>query len=703
MALPTPQVDVTLDPAPIADAIAASIQTVMQPLIGSMQSMTDKFEQVAEELVTPDEGDGEKLGVAGVLNQQLEVMQMQYEKLDGIFNFTKGADTKLHSIMYDALTNRKNQETLEEIRDAVRDEMDALGAKLEQSDASREEDAEEQSDADEEAREFDRETADNTREIADAAGEASEGMPDMPPPADAGDKPEKGAKQKAPKGDGILGGIFKEIKGFLKVIGKIGLMIGLLAAAVFGAGDGVFVKIKELFNRMVEVLAPVLETLMTKVVPPLLDVLMVVMDAFMQIVEALMPIVIQIIETLLPPVIDLFMTIVDVFMRLVEVLLPPIMQIVDAALPVVTQLVELLASVLMTLVDALMPVLEPLIGFIADTVVVVIELIGAVIGGVLKFFSDPLGYIQDGLSYLADGGDMILSGLGGFINGLIEFIAGLVEKIPFVGDSAAAGLRSLKVSFGDAAEERMEQRATERAERAADRVVDEIDMSAPPDEFKAAIEQRVADGDMTPEVAGILQQQYEEQSGDQGTAPTPSTPTSTNDATGVQTADVPDIGTIDADKMINVTMPEGLGPVSGQQIMVTKSPDSEGNIYAYTPDGKPIGKVEAASDLGKVISQLSAEESINQQVAAESSIDASALPVDTEQLPTGSAVIDTATAETEEAQSLAMSGGGSMNTNMAMTSVDQSQRVVNQNSTTGIIYTGGQSSLGGRSGPGIPG
>jgi len=242
MALPTPQVDVTLDPAPIADAIAASIQTAMQPLIGSMQSMTDKFEQVAEELVTPDEGDGEKLGVAGVLNQQLEVMQMQYEKLDGIFNFTKGADTKLHSIMYDALTNRKNQETLEEIRDAVRDEMDALGAKLEQNDGSREEDAEEQSDADEEARELDRETADNTREIADGAGEASEGMPDMPTPAGAGDKSEKGAKQKAPKGDGILGDIFKDIKGFLKVIGKIGLMIGLLAAAVFGAGDGVFVK-----------------------------------------------------------------------------------------------------------------------------------------------------------------------------------------------------------------------------------------------------------------------------------------------------------------------------------------------------------------------------------------------------------------------------------------------------------------------------
>ena len=600
MALPTPQVDVTLDPAPIADAIAASIQSVMQPLIGSMQTMTDKFEQVAEELITPEDGDGEKLGIAGVLDEQLEVMRMQYEKLDGIFNFTKGADTKLHSIMYDALTNRKNQQTLEEIRDAVRDEMDALGAKLEQSDAQREDQADEQSDAVEEGRDYSQETADNTREIADAAREGSEGMPDMPAPADAGDKPAKEGKAKAPKGDGILDSVFKEIKGFLKLVGKIGLLIGLAAAAVFGAGDGVFVKIKELFNRLVEALAPVLETLMTKVVPPLLDVLMVVMDAFMQIVEALMPVVIQIVETLLPPVIDLFMTIVDVFMKLVEVLLPPIMQVVDAALPVVTQLVELLAEVLMTLVDALMPVLEPLVGFIANTLVAVIELIGTVIGGVLKFFTDPVGYIQYGLSYLADGGDMILSGLGGFINGLIEFIAGLVEKIPFIGEDAAAGLRGLKVSFGDAAEERMEQRATERAERAADRVIDEIDMSAPPEEFKAALDQKVADGDMTPEVAAILQQRYEEQDGD--TVQQNTSATTGNDATTAQTtADVPDIGTIDADKMVTVTMPEGLGVVSGQTVMLTKTPDSDGNIYAYTPDGKPIGKIEAGSELGKIV------------------------------------------------------------------------------------------------------
>ena len=704
MALPTPnsEVKATIDPQPIADAIGATLEKVFTPLMGRLESLTGTMSVEVENI---EDFVQEQVDADPIAQAQLEMQQQMFEKLDGIHNFTNDSQKYLYSINYDAMMNRKNQATLEDIRDTIRDEADAIAAKLEQPEmeepdaeqvAPPEENAGEEKDAE---RDYLEEIADNTKIMADGVKEAGEGMPenDGEKPTNPGDPNDKKTDKKQ---EGALSKALGPIKDFAKMVGKIFLVLGALAAAVFAANDSVFVKLKDLFDRLVKVIAPILEMIMERVLPPLLDALMLVADAFMQIVEALMPPLLNLIDQVLPPIMDLVMMIIDVFMQIVEMVMPHLITIIEAAIPPLIGLVELMTKIFMMLVENLMPILEKVLPIVAETLVVVFEVIGALIEGMMTFFTSPMSYIEDGLSYLADGGDFILMGLGNFINGIIEFIAGLAENIPFVGDEAAAGLRSMKVSFGEAAEERMERRATERAERAADRVVDEVDFDLPIEEFKASLDAQVEEGNMSPEVASILMQRKEEGttnetkggSGDSG-----------SDATQAGTGGAPeiDIPEFDAEQLVQVNVPQGVPLLGGKSIYVSKSADSDGNVYAYDADGSPLGSLPADSPEAQVLMKLASAEGVEGTVAQDTSIDATAMTVDAAELPTGGVAIDTATQQQEEAQSSATSSDNVNISPVIAPTTSSSTAVVNKN-TTGVIYTGGKSSLGGRGGPGLP-
>jgi hypothetical protein len=710
MALPTPNTEVTakIDPQPIADAISEALERVFTPLMGRLESLAGTMSVEVENIeeIAPDAVDADPIAQA-----QLEMQQVMAERLEGILNWTRESHTKLHSMHYDSLMNRKNQATLEEIRDTIRDEMDAIAMKLEQP-------AEEETDADvadvkeegseggdaERATELEllEQIADNTKVMADGVKEAGEGMPEddgKPDPTNPANKNAKGPNTK--KEESALSKLLGPIRDFAKQVGKIFLVLIAVTAAVFAANDSVFVKLKELFERLVAVIAPILEMIMERLLPPLLDAVMMLADVFMQIVEALMPPLLNLIDQVLPPIMDLLMMVIDVFMQVVEMLMPPLIQIIEAAIPPLIGLIELISQIFLMLVENLMPILEPMIGFIADTLVVVFGLIGSVIEGMINFFKAPMSYIDDGLSYLADGGDMILSGIGGFINGLIEFVAGLVENIPFVGEGAAESLRGMKVSFGERAEARMAKRATERAERAADRVVDEVDFDLPIEEFKASLDAQVEEGNMSPEVASILMQRKEDGmtnenkasgGGDSGSDATPAP--SGSDAP----IEAPEF---DAEKLVQVTVPNGVPVLGGKTIYLSKSPDSDGNLYAYDMDGNPIGKLAADTPAAQILMKSASEEGVEGTVAQDTSIDGTAMPVDAGELPTGGVAIDTATQQQEEAQSSATSSDNVNISPIIAPTTSSSTAVVNKN-TTGIIYTGGKSSLGGRNGPGLP-
>ena len=279
MALPTPnsEVKATIDPQPIADAIGATLEKVFTPLMGRLESLSGTMSVEVENI---EDFVQEQVDADPIAQAQLQMQQQMFEKLDGINRFTKGAESYLHSIHYDTLTNRKNQATLEEIRDSIRDEMDAIAMKLEQPAdeepdadvAEVEEEVSEGGDAERETEEgLLKEIAENTKVMADGVREAGEGMPenDGETPTNPADPNAKGPDTK--KEEGAMSKMLGPIKDFAKMIGKIFLVLGAVAAAVFAANDSVFVKLKELFERIVAVIAPILELIMERVLPPLLD------------------------------------------------------------------------------------------------------------------------------------------------------------------------------------------------------------------------------------------------------------------------------------------------------------------------------------------------------------------------------------------------------------------------------------------------
>ena len=127
-----------------------------------------------------------------------------------------------------------------------------------------------------------------------------------------------------------------------------------------------------------------------------------------------------------------------------------------------------------------------------------------------------------------------------------------------------------------------------------------------------------------------------------------------------------------------------------------------GNVYAYDADGSPLGSLPADSPEAQVLMKLASAEGVEGTVAQDTSIDGTAIPADAAELPTGSVAIDTATQQQEEAQSSATSGGENVNISPVIAPTTSSSTAVVNKNTTGIIYTGGKSSLGGRGGPGLP-
>ena len=709
MALPTPnsEITATVDPQPIADAIAKAIDAVVQPLIKVMDNVgsSDDTEMLEE---IGDQADGSKL-TNDLLQEQIALQSHMADRLEGIFNFTRGTETNVHSLAYDGVQQRKNPEKLDAIREAIlKSNFDGPVipvAQVGKSDATLEKEAQEGADipdadkeeeGQEEQRHYLKEIADNTKIMADGVKEAAEATPDLikPNEDDQDDPNEKEDKEKS-SGDGVLGGIMKEIGGFLKLFAKIAGMVALFAAAVFAANDSVFVKLKELFQRLVQVIAPIIKTLMENVLPPLIDVLMLVADAFMQVVEALMPPILNLVEQVMPPLMDLLVTIIDVFMQVVEMVMPKLTQVIEAALPPLVDLIKLVADLFLMIVDLLLPVVEPMITFVAESLVAVFGFIGDLISGITRFFSDPIGYLQDGISYVADGGDMILVGIANFINGLIEFIAGLVEKIPFVGEGAARGLRSMKVNFGKAAEERMEKRAAQRTERAYDRVVDEMDFSMSANEFQEAVAAKIEAGDFSAEIGQMLIDRHAKQQETSGGG-TSGTPTGAgSDATQITSLSGVDMPEFDAEGMVQIPLPGMLQKFLGDtSALVSKTP-VDGKFHLYKNDGTPITSVIADEPVGQIIGALAQEKGLDPSVAEATSIDSTQMPVDAAELPTGGATVSTATSDLEETQALA-AAGGDVAISPTIVSQDQSTNVINQKNSTGVIHTGGGSSLGGR-------
>lgn len=437
-------------------------------------------------------------------------------------NFVKGMSSQVYSMHMDALQNRGLKKTADEILDQMR--MQEELEELKNADANK-------VSSDEPPKE------DATNETSEHETGPMHQDADKEDPNDAAqENNEKAAKQDDDQGkkkqgvvgkmmSSMLGGIKNMIgsivKGFQKFIKFFLFGLAALAGAalmVTGQGVEIFRMMREAFDNLVSMLAPVVEAAMS-VFGGLLQMILATSNA-------LMPAITAILEQLVPVV----KTIVDVIMRLFNIILAAIEPILDIlvnqVLPPLVQVFNSLVGFFMMLVDFL----EPIVLMLGNLVGVVATNLGQFFQGFNDFLS-MLGAFMDGdmaavNRYALDMQDRLPIMIANSINGIIDFIAGLVEMVPGKrAKKAAAALRDMKVEFGDRAQARIDKRGEEDGSTAA-RKAKEVDFELPAAEFKAALEAKVADGSLSETVAGQLMTMKEEQDASKAALEVPAGPDS---------------------------------------------------------------------------------------------------------------------------------------------------------------------------------
>ena len=460
-------------------------------------------------------------------------------------NFVKGMSSQVHSMHFDALKQRKNSENyklLEEIRDNT-------GSGDSDDDAKKAPPQQEQ------------EQEDATNETSEHETGPMHQDADKEDPNDAAQKNnEKTAKQDDDQGkkkqgvvgkmmSSMLGGIKNMIgsivKGFQKFIKFFLFGLAALAGAalmVTGQGVEIFRLMREAFDNLVKMLAPVVDAAMS-IFGGLLQMILTTSNA-------LMPAITAILEQLVPVV----KTIVDVIMRLFNVILAAIEPILDVivnqVLPPLIQAFNTLVGFFMMLVDFL----EPFIVVLAELLSVTGDNLGQFFAGFNDFLSILEGFMSGDMEavnrYALDMQDRLPIMIANSINGIIDFVAGLIEMIPGKkSKKIAAGLRDMRVEFGDRAQARIDKRG-EADGSTAERKAKEVDFELPAAEFKAALEAKVADGSLTETVAGQLMTMKEEQDAAKAALEVPAGPDSAamimeaiSDSLASSTAETADMAT----------------------------------------------------------------------------------------------------------------------------------------------------------------
>lgn len=494
-------------------------------------------------------------------------------------------------------------------------------------------------------------------------------------PTDTANDPNAGGDDKPKEQESAISNVFKSIKKFLGKIGMLFIAAGLLVGGILSGGAGdFFEKLKEGFNRLVEALAPIIQVLFETVMPVVFDVMGKLVDAFATIVEVLAPILKTIIETVLPPVLKTIGLLVEVFTKIVKFL-------------------------------------SPVMAFIAEAVAEAFAAVLAVVNGVLKFLTDPIGYIQDGLSYLADGGDRIIAGFADMINGIVDFIADIVAKFS---ESKAEALRSVKVEFGDEARARMDQREQERQAREAARNGEE----APALEDEPPVE-NVTQTDTNESGKNIEASQYNRQRRRGRTTDPTVDPEDVErlqesqqqttraarrrgrGATRVETNAGPALVETDQDaakvdpttEIINiirskdpqvkdgvVTIVKGVG--RSKRRAALRASDLEG--HGFTPEEVTAAMTAAGATPSKTSPGLFETES---QVMLE--------PTSAQQ--ESGERMSLATTETQQATEAATAAAAGAGANIVAPMNNSNVQNINSSTSTGVIYTGERDSLGGRS------
>jgi hypothetical protein len=405
-------------------------------------------------------------------------------------NFVKGMASQVHSMHFDALKQRKNADNhalLQKIADNTQTTAERVPPPQDESDAEKED--EESSvpgapgeDQNDKAQENNKAVKSPAGMALSVVGKALGGMV-------------KGIGSLFGK---MFSGLKKMFSGMVKAFAKFAkfFMIGIAALAlaalmVTKQGIELFRGMREMFDNLVAMLAPVVEILM--------EVFSVVMEVFLKIANTIMPIVTNFLTTILPTIKSVLTILGDMLMMLVDFIAPMVETIVNTILPALMPVIELIMVVLKGILDTLLNVLKPIFAVL----MIVFQALANVFGFIASIAMAVIALFTEGpavaFDMLKNAGDFIIAGIGDLINGIIEFLASIVDAVPGPNFGLADKIRGMKVEFGDKARARIEKRGQDRDGTTAQKLVEEgtIDMSLPMNEFQEQIDAKVEDGSIS--------------------------------------------------------------------------------------------------------------------------------------------------------------------------------------------------------------
>jgi hypothetical protein len=351
-----------------------------------------------------------------------EAVKVSVEEQPDAVRLLMSIDKYLYSMHFDALALRGLKDEVIEIKDQLR----------------MQEELAEMGDADKIPNDRDEQSSDGIRELienielhtAQTAAHAEKMLEAMQAaPEDSSDKNSQGDGQADPNAgkegkpkQSIVGKMFGGIMKTIKSIFK-GISLFLVGLAVLA------MSLISGGGPLMQQVKDLFDTFMNDVLPPLLE-------GIMKIVDVVMPAVIEIVQVLAEAFGKIVVTLMPIILELVEQLLPPIMQLFDTVMQLFSTLMEALMPAITVIMEELLPPIIELFSNLLDVftdmlvfLTPVFESIGVVIGVVATSLGSVVSAVTD------------------IVGAVVAFFAGDTEKaknmLANAGDKVLIGIANL--------------------------------------------------------------------------------------------------------------------------------------------------------------------------------------------------------------------------------------------------------------------
>lgn len=178
--------------------------------------------------------------------------------------------------------------------------------------------------------------------------------------------------------------------GFL--LGPAGIVIGIIAAVV--AGFILLYNTSEEFRVGMDAVFAQLGAAFAEAGGQIMGALQGLIPVFTSLVTSLVPVILQIVEAFVPLVTMIISSLVPVILTLVEAFVPLITMLIDLLVPIIVTVIEVFSRIIppiIAVVTTILSILIPVFTFLLETVI-------NVIGGIISFFSGFFSFIVDAIT-----------------------------------------------------------------------------------------------------------------------------------------------------------------------------------------------------------------------------------------------------------------------------------------------------------------